>query len=489
MRKVVVEYLADYAKQQPDQLAVVSGKNTATYAELWNYVKGFSRYLKELIGLKKGERVAVKASQTLEYVVCYMAVHLAGGIFVPVERTISEEGFRHIIETVGSKIVISNPVYTWCDSCIDSDDILKLAKNNFSPDYSITFPNLEDSADILFTTGTTGSSKGVELSHRALTATAENLIYGLEMKPKTQIIVPGPVNHANPIRKIFTSIVNGSTVILLNGMTNIKAFFNILDHSQGVLACCLPPAMIRTIFQITGDKIGEYANKIDFIESATSPLPEPDKLKLCRLLPNTRLYNNYGSSEAASVCMYNYNQYRGKVNCVGKPMPNSQIIIVDDNGNKIQSSPTLLGTLACVGDVNMKGYWDDPDMTRDVLKDGIVYTSDIGYIDSDGFVYVIGRKGDVINVGGLKVAPTEVEAVALGYDGIDDCICAPVEDKITGKAVKLAVVLKPGIALDVKSIRSYLAKRLETYKIPKYIVTIDQVPRTYNGKIDRKQAI
>ena len=80
MRKVVVEYLADYAKQQPDQLAVVSGKNTATYAELWNYVKGFSRYLKELIGLKKGERVAVKASQTLEYVVCYMAVHLAGGI-------------------------------------------------------------------------------------------------------------------------------------------------------------------------------------------------------------------------------------------------------------------------------------------------------------------------------------------------------------------------------------------------------------------------
>lgn len=137
----------------------------------------------------------------------------------------------------------------------------------------------------------------------------------------------------------------------------------------------------------------------------------------------------------------------------------------------------------------MREYWKAPELTAQVMQGGRIHTNDIGYIDSEGFIYNLGRQGDVINVGGLKVAPTEVEAVALWYDAVADCICVPVDDRISGKAVKLFVVLKPGTVLDGRALRSHLMKHLENYKVPKYIEEIDEVPRTFNGKIDRKRLL
>lgn len=492
MRESVVEYIAIHAHKQPDVAAVIAEGRITNYKTLWNYIRGFSTFLQEVGSVKKGDRVVVMASQSLSFAICYFATHLAGGIFVPTERNLNIEGLERIIKSVEPKVLIVNElndVKIFESLTLSMRQIVDISDAYFSENATFTFPVMRDSSDILFTTGTTGSSKGVELAHKTLVATAENLIYGLEMKSDTCILVPGPLNHANPIRKLFTTMVNGSTIVILNGMTNVKAFFDALNHVNGTAACCLPPAAIRTLFQITGDKLKDYADRIDFIESATAPLPEPDKIRLGQLLPKTRLYNNYGSSESASVCMYDYSHYPGKENCVGKAMPNSHILIVNDNKEEINSSKEHMGLLACQGDVNMKGYWREPELTNQVLQNGIVYTSDIGYIDSDGFIYVMGRKGDVINVGGLKVSPTEVEAAALGYDDINDCICVPVEDKITGNAVKLCVVLKPGVSLDPRRIRNYLKSRIENYKLPKYIETIEKVPRTYNGKIDRKKLI
>ena len=121
-------------------------------------------------------------------------------------------------------------------------------------------------------------------------------------------------------------------------------------------------------------------------------------------------------------------------------MPNSNIFIVDDDKKIIRSSKDNPGLIACDGKVNMRGYHNEPVLTKEVMKDGVVYTNDIGYIEN-GFVYIIGRKGDVINVGGLKVAPTEVENVALDYDGIKDCICIAEEDNIAGNILKMLLVV------------------------------------------------
>ena len=488
MRISVIESVARFAEKTPDKIAVISEQKRITYKELFRCASGYAKFLKAS-GLKKGGVVVLKANQTVDYAVQYLGIHYAGGVVTSLEKTISDNGVIEVAKKVGAQAIISDNTLTeeLCDALvIPSGDVFTFAEEYADSEIALAFPDLEDSADILFTTGTTGSSKGVELSHRALAATAENLIYGCGYKEDTTVIVPGPLNHANAIRKLFTTFINGSTIYLLNGMTNLKAFYTALDSIKGTIACCLPPAAIRTIFSLTKDRLGNYGDRIDFIESATSPLPETDKARLCELLPKTRLYNNYGSSESASVCMYNYNEYRSKANCVGKAMPNSKIIIVDDDHNEIRSDKDHIGLVACIGDVNMKGYVNEPELTAEVLQNGVVYTSDIGYIDDEGFVYVIGRKGDVINVGGLKVAPTEVESAALGFEGIADCICISVEDRITANALKLLVVMEDGYELDPKKLSAHIGKHLEAFKIPRFYEAVDKVARTYNGKLDRK---
>lgn len=486
MRKAIVEFVAGYALATPDKIAVVASEKETSYKELYALVCGYCNYLKNA-GVQKGDIIVTKASQTLDYVIKYLGVHLAGGVMASLEKNIAPEGMMNVVEKLNARVIISDTAFENIGDRLQLSDsnIIASAQEAFTGTEGYAFPHEDDTADILFTTGTTGASKGVELSHKALTATAENLIYGCGYRQDTVLILPGPLNHANAIRKLFTTMVNGSTIIILNGMMNLKRFFDALDY-PGSIACCLPPAAIRTIFQSSKDKIGEYAHRIDFIESATAPLPEPDKKRLADLLPNTRLYNNYGSSEAASVCMYDYNRYPGKTGCIGKAMPNSRILIVDDDKQVMESSKDRMGLLACIGDVNMKGYVNDPAATQEVLIDGVVYTNDIGYIDEEGFIYVSGRKGDVINVGGLKVAPTEVESAALAYEGIDDCICIGVDDNISGKALRLLVVLKEGMELEPRKIRAFLISKLENYKVPSQYEQVDHVERTYNGKLNRK---
>ena len=134
----------------------------------------------------------------------------------------------------------------------------------------------------------------------------------------------------------------------------------------------------------------------------------------------------------------------------------------------------------------MSGYVGDPERTATVLRDGVVYTSDIGRIDEKGMLHLSGREDDVINVGGFKVAPTEVEDAAMAFPDIQDCICISVEHKIMGRALKLLVVMKDGRVLNKRALAQFLKNKLETYKIPTLYEQTETVKRTFNGKLDRK---
>ncbi|MBQ6019791.1 MAG: acyl--CoA ligase [Clostridia bacterium] len=483
MKKQTIEqYLFEHAQTNPDKTAIISVNDSITNKELLDAALGYSVFLKRN-GLTENGVVVTRAANAIEYAVLYLGVHFAHGVVCSLEKSSPDETVISVADQMNAQLVIANDLnadgHDW--KVIARDVEADAKKDVFTGD--IVFSDLSAPADILFTTGTTGASKGVELSHLALCATAENLIFGCGYEEDMLLIVPGPLNHANAIRKLFTSIINGNTVYILNGMTNVKAFFDILELPYAKIACCLPPAMIRFILTLSRDMLKNYKDKIIFIESASAPLPEPDRITLGKLLPKTRLIINYGSSEAASVTMYDCTAHPGLVNCIGRPMPNSEILIVDDQKNVIDSSKDHLGLIACKGDVNMICYVNAPELTKDVLVDGIVYTNDIGYIE-DGFVYIIGRKGDVINVGGLKVAPTEVEEAALAFEGINECICIALPDKITGNIVKLLYVSDDDI--DIKKLEVFLATKLEAFKIPKRYERVDEIRKTYNGKIDRK---
>ena len=486
----IVEYVAKKAGEMPEKIAVIVDDVETTYGQLYRMCQKYAEILKKS-GVSHGDVIVTRASQDLAYVVIYLSIHLAGGVVCSVENNVFSNILLEIADKMRADFVLETGLRAAGYRCLDRnvvDEVIRLADRisyDNATGIELSFPKKDDLADILFTTGTTGTSKGVELTHGALVATAENLIFGCKYAEDTVLIAPGPLNHANAIRKLFTTFVNGSSIIILNGMKNLKKFFDALNYGKGKIACCLPPASIRTLFVLTGDEIGKYIDVIDFIESATSPLPEHDKQKLIELLPKTRLYNNYGSSESASVCILEYSKYKNLIGCIGKAMPNSNVFVVDDDKLEIKSSKDNPGLIACEGKVNMSGYRGEPDLTAEVLKNGVVYTNDIGYIE-DEFVYIIGRKGDVINVGGLKVAPTEVENEALDYGGVKDCICIAVPDNIVGNSLKILLVVEDENSFDKKEFVSFMGKRLEAYKVPHKIEFVESVRRTYNGKIDRK---
>lgn len=449
-KNTLIEYVQDYAEHIPQKAAVISDGVTFTYGELYEDVRKYSAFLQQS-GLRKGDFVVVKAIQSVSYVIAYLAVHFCGAVIIAIEKTATNEKIQEIAEHVSARMVISDgqsgllSKYLLIDSARVFEDLSHMAPAQES------FPNGSDSADILLTTGTTGKPKCVELSHAAVIAGADNIAYGCQMNRDTVLVVPNPLSHSNAIKNMAACFITGCTFYVLDGIADLNAYFHALDYPKGRVATVLPPAAIRTIFQLAKSKLAEYADKLDYLMAATAPLPEPDRETLRQLLPNTRLYNHYGCSESSSICIYDFNQYAWLKNCAGKAMPHSHVFFVDDERREIKSSPDHIGLLAVKGDATMKGYFKEPELTKEILADHVIYTKDIGYMDENGFIFILGRNDDIINVGGLKVSPLEVEEAALSYEGVRDCICIPVSDQITGEAIKLLVVADRG--LDLKALR------------------------------------
>ena len=439
------DYLHQNAQCYPDKVAVVCGDTSLTYAQLWQEVARRAQ------DFHPHEVVCFRSSQDIDFLVTYMAIHLAGGVAAPLEHGMPDTLFERISSAVA---------------------------------HSFTLHSSLPIADILYTTGTTGQSKGVMVSHRALIADAENLIAGQGFSHDLVFIINGPLNHIGSLSKIWPCIVLGATILIIEGMKDLNAFFRALDtppssfllppSSKLKFATFFVPATIRMILQFAPDRLASYAHKLDFIESGAAPLPQTDMQRLCELLPHTRLYNTYASTETGIIATYNYNDDRCMANCLGRPMPHSKILITPD------------GLIACQGDTLMSGYVGDPELTATVLHDDTVFTSDVGILDEEGMLHLSGRASDVINVGGFKVSPIEVEEAAMASPMVSDCICISASHPVTGRALKLLVVTPPGQKLDKRTLARYLADRLEPYKVPMLYEQVDTIARTYNGKLDRK---
>ena len=300
-------------------------------------------------------------------------------------------------------------------------------------------------------------------------------------------LIPTPMNHAAGLRKTHMSMVRGSTTLLMNGFTNLKLFFkNIRDY--GVTSIYLPPAGVHYVLMLASKELAKYNDQLDFLYSSSSALPSGDKEKLIKLLPDVRKFDAYGGSEVGAVCYIDYNAVTDNTKCVGKANPGVDIYIVDEHYQPMEATAENPGIIAIRSNTVTAGYWNEPEMTANTIRDGVIYMTDLGYLEN-GYLYLVGRRDDVINVGGLKIAPTEVEDVALRHPMVNECVCIPYQDRVYGRVVKMLVVVNEGCAFDVAALSAYLEEKLEAYKIPKYIEQTDEILRTFNGKIDRKKMI
>ena len=484
MAKSVVEAVFTHAKTQGDKFCLADDEYSVTYSQYTEKIKKAAAYLSS-IGVESGKKVVIEACQTVDYLALQLALQLIGGIFVPLEHNCADEKIKEIADRVDAAAVISVKGGIDAPCSLTFEEYINGAEAS-APLKDYTFPEGKEISEILFSTGTTGKEKGIVLTHENDIALAENVMYGVGIEEDNVELIPSPLNHSHGLRRYYANMIKGASVIVLASVLNLVKFFSVIEE-YGVTAIDLVPTALTVILKLSKTKLGDYGKQLRYIQFGAAPLMDSDKEKICALLPDTRLYNFYGSTESGCIVIYNFNVENSKKNCIGKPACNAEIIIVDENGNEIQSSAENTGLLAAKGSMNMSGYYEDEEETAAVLRNGIIYTNDVAYFDEDGDIILLGRQGSVINVGGKKVSPDEIENAAKQIKGVIDCGCIPVEDAMYGSVPKLFVQTRNEAKFDAVAIRNELQARLEPFKVPKYIVWIEKIPRTFNGKLIRRE--
>lgn len=475
--KTIEEQIFDKVQNIPDKVALISGDTEITYSQLWDYCLCAAEKLKQNYHLKKGDRVILSAAGNIEFVYAYFGVHIAGGICVPIDPDTNQTRFEYI-EKSTTPVCVMGLLHNVKKETIPFSDVV-----NGTSKATYIAPEQSQVADILFTTGTTGAPKGVALSYNNLSAAARNINAFIGNTSSDVELLALSVSHSFGLGRLRCSLSKGATVVMLGTFANVKKFFKEMARCQ-VTMFAMVPASWGFIKKMSGKYIGKFADQLKFIEIGSSFMPVEDKELLMSLLPNTRICMHYGSTEASRSAFMEFHTYKDNLLSIGKASPNVEIKIFTSQG-----TPAALGE---EGEVCVKGehvtcsYWNEtPERFASDFYDGYFRTGDCGTMDAEGNIYLKSRIKEMINVGGKKVSPMEVEDILNTIPGIKESACIGIPDPgiVLGEVVKAFIVADDNLSNE--EIMQQLRPQLEVYKLPVEIERINAIPKTGSGKIQR----
>ena len=472
--KTIEEQIFDQVQNIPDKVALISGDTEITYSQLWDYCLCSAEKLKQDYHLKKGDRVILSAAGNIEFVYAYFGAHLAG---LKVDPDTNQTRFEYI-EKSTTPVCVMGLLHNVKKETIPFTDVV-----NGTSKATYIVPEQSQVADILFTTGTTGAPKGVALSYNNLSAAARNINAFIGNTSSDVELLALPVSHSFGLGRLRCSLSKGATVVMLGTFANVKKFFKEMARCQ-VTMFAMVPASWGFIKKMSGKYIGKFADQLKFIEIGSSFMPVEDKELLMSLLPKTRICMHYGSTEASRSAFMEFHTYKDNLLSIGKASPNVEIKIFTSQG-----TPAALGE---EGEVCVKGehvtcsYWNEtPERFASDFYDGYFRTGDCGTMDAEGNIYLKSRIKEMINVGGKKVSPMEVEDILNTIPGIKESACIGIPDPgiVLGEVVKAFIVADDN--LSDEEIMQQLRPQLEVYKLPVEIERINAIPKTGSGKIQR----
>ena len=475
--KTIEEQIFDQVQNIPDKVALISGDTEITYSQLWDYCLCAAEKLKQDYHLKKGDRVILSAAGNIEFVYAYFGVHIAGGICVPIDPDTNETRFEYI-EKSTTPVCVMGLLHNVKKETIPFTDVV-----NGTSKATYIVPEQSQVADILFTTGTTGAPKGVALSYNNLSAAARNINAFIGNTSSDVELLALPVSHSFGLGRLRCSLSKGATVVMLGTFANVKKFFKEMARCQ-VTMFAMVPASWGFIKKMSGKYIGKFADQLKFIEIGSSFMPVEDKELLMSLLPKTRICMHYGSTEASRSAFMEFHTYKDNLLSIGKASPNVEIKIFTSQGTPAASGEE--GEVCVKGEHVTCSYWNEtPERFASDFYDGYFRTGDCGTMDAEGNIYLKSRIKEMINVGGKKVSPMEVEDILNTIPGIKESACIGIPDPgiVLGEVVKAFIVADDN--LSDEEIMQQLRPQLEVYKLPVEIERINAIPKTGSGKIQR----
>ena len=476
--KSIEEQILDQVELHPDKVALIADTVEVTYQQLWNRCLVAAHNLKENFHLQPGDRVILAAAGNVEFVYVYFGVHLAGGICVPIDPDTNQTRFEYI-EASTAPVCVMGVLHNVARETIAFADVLDGEKSAL-----FCAPEMMAVADILFTTGTTGAPKGVALSYANIAAAARNINEFIGNTADDVELLALPVSHSFGLGRLRCSLINGATIVMLGTFANVKKFFGEIKRCQ-VTMFAMVPASWGFLKKMSGKYIGRFADQLKFIEIGSSFMSVEDKQLLIDLLPNTRVCMHYGSTEASRSAFMEFHDCKDDLMTAGHASPNCDIKIFSPEGREVPYGEE--GEVCVKGEHVTCSYWNEsPERFAQDFYGEYFRTGDCGVQDERGYIYLRSRIKEMINVGGKKVSPMEVEDVLNTIPGIREsaCVAMPDPDGVMGELVKAFIVCSDDSLTD-EAIIEALRPKLEVYKLPAAVERISEIPKTASGKVQR----
>lgn len=476
---MIESQIRDNALRIPEKIALIAGEEEVTYRQLWDRCLLAATNVRRKYNLKKGDRVILAASANIDFIYAYFGIHLAGGVCVPIDPDTNETRFGHILASttpvcvMGTLHKVDHPTVPFGDVLTDCADMMPFVQ-----------PDPEQIGDVLFTTGTTGAPKGVALNIRNLAAAALNINTFIKNTEDDIELLALPVSHSFGLGRVRCVLSKGGALVLLGTFANMKKFFKEMERCH-VTGFGMVPASWGYIKKMSGKYIGKFADQLKYIEIGSSFMPIEDKKLLCELLPHTRINMHYGLTEASRSAFMEFHSEYDRLNTAGTASPNVEVAIFDTDGTQLPVGAE--GEVCVKGDHVTCCYWNEtPERFQKDFFNGYFRTGDCGYLDEEGYIHLKSRIKEMINVGGKKVSPMEVEDILNTIPGIDDsaCIAIPDPEGVLGEVVKAFIVCSNDQLTDAEIINQ-LRPKLEVYKLPVAIERIAEIPKTASGKVQR----
>lgn len=479
MLESIEQSIWHWASLQPEKVAVKSGKKSSTYLQLCQRALGARNYYSNEFSLLPGDVVILAAGKQIEFVYAYFGAHLAGLKVVPIDVATNPTRLDFIAKQTKARLLVG---FDGSGQNLPKASLKDFAE--LSADFAMPiFPCATQVADILFTTGTTGKPKGVPLTYGNEAAAARNINEFIGNTREDVELLALPVSHSFGLGRVRCCLSKGATLILLGSFANIRKIYRTIEEER-VTGFTMVPASWRYLKKLSGDKLGEYGGQLRYIEMGSAYFSQAEKRELADLLPDTNVCMHYGLTEASRSTFMEFHQDAAHLDAVGKASPHTEIKVLDEHGR--ECAPNQEGEICIKGEHVTQGYLDLP--IEGFFFGEFFRTGDWGYQTEDGYIYLISRKKELINVGGKKVSPIEVEEQLLLIDGVDDCACIGVPDAegVLGEVVKAFIVRGREADITFADIKDQLNGKLEAYKVPAHFEWIAAIPKTQNGKIQRE---
>jgi long-chain acyl-CoA synthetase len=487
--------VADAASKNPDGEALVCGEQRLSWREVVQQSAHVAAGLRKL-GLGQGDRIALLLGNRIEFALALFAAAHLGAVTVLLGTRQQKPEIAHVLTDCGAALLIHEA--TLADRLPDARDVPDL-KQRISLDASGgAFSALaghaplqepaevgeEDTAMILYTSGTTGRPKGAMLAHCNIIHSAMIYEACMDLTAADRSIAAVPLGHVTGVVANIMSMVRCAGALIIVAEFKAAEYLKIAARERVTQTVMVPAMYNLCLLQADFDSYDLSAWRIGGFGGA--PMPIATIEKLAAKIPGLKLINAYGSTETTSPSTIMPPELTAEhIDSVGLPCPGADIIVVDTDGRELPRGE--IGEIWIHGGSVIKGYWNNPKATSESFTGGFWHSGDLGSIDANNFVRVFDRQKDMINRGGLKIYSAEVESVLAGHAGVVESAIIATPCPVLGERVH-AVIVTRGSDVSAESLRAWCAERLSDYKVPETMtLTTEPLPRNANGKVMKKQ--